>query len=72
MKLLLDVLKANGEMYRHDAIETVVKKNVLQLNNLQFWKKAMEIVLRKNELLGPLLTYEKLKHLLSQEVDILL
>ena len=58
MKPLLEVLKANGEMYRHDAIEAVVKKNVLQLNNLQFCKKAMGRVLRKNELVGLLPIFE--------------
>ena len=27
MRPLLEVLKENGEMYRHDAIDAVVKKN---------------------------------------------
>ena len=40
MKPLLEVLKANGEMYRHDAIEAVVKKERLTVEQLAILQES--------------------------------
>ena len=47
MRLLLEVLKENGEMYRHDAIDAVVQKVGLTEEQLAEKKSVMvEVLLR--------------------------